>query len=426
MAEIAGQRVAYLVRSWPRLSQTFILNEALALERGGIELDILSMVPAQEKLVQPQVADVTARVRYLDSAAARPWWSRLAEHLAVARRAPSAYGRTLITVLTGGELADGYANASVLACFGHAVHLSARIHAAARQGRPMSHLHAHFAHDPALVAWLTHRLTGIRFSITAHARDLYGVPAPALAARAADAAAVITCCHTNADYLRQVLPSNQHGRIHVIHHGVDLTVFQPSAARARRGDGVDNDIPRIVSIGRLVEKKGFALLLEACAALVSRGVMFNCTIYGDGPLLASLEAQRDSLGLKNQVTFGGARIQKELVSELQEADVFALTPFVTDDGDRDGVPNVLVEAMACGLPVVTTDAGGITDLLVHGQNGLLSPPHDVTAIADHLALLLGDVGERVRMSLVARQSVEDGFNIEAAASRLSGIFSGRP
>lgn len=413
-----GLRVACLVRSWPRLSQTFVLNEVLALQRAGVELDVFSMVPAGEALVQPQAAAVTKPVRYLDDAAARPTRARAAEHLAVARRCPARYLSSLVVALARRGLAAGYANSSTWACFASAVHLADTFAVERHKGRPVNHLHAHFAHDPTLVAYFVHRLSGLTYSFTAHARDLYGVPAGALLARSLRARSIVTCCHANARYLRQVLPDRLHGRLHVIHHGVDLEAFRPPVAPPH------NDRPRIVSVGRLVEKKGFADLLAACARLKAEGRPFSCVIFGEGPLLDELEAQRDQLGLADEVTFGGARVQAELIDELRGADVFALTPFVTDDGDRDGVPNVLVEAMACGLPVVTTSAGGITDLVAHGENGLLADPHDIDAITAHLTLLLEDAEHRRLLAARARRTVEERFDIADAARRLTELFAG--
>jgi len=411
-------RVAYVVRSWPRLSQTFVLNEVLALERSGLELDVFAMVPAGEDLVQPGAATVAKPVRYLDAAARRPLVTRLAEHQGVLTSAPGAYLRTRLLATTRPDLADGYANATTRECFDAAVHLAAVFADEARQGRPVAHLHAHFAHDPALVAFLVHRLTGMPFSFTAHARDLYGVPPAALAERAVEAAAVVTCCSPNAAYLRGALPEALHERVHVIHHGVDVETFSPPADRP------PTTVPRVVSVGRLVEKKGFADLLDACARVAGDGRAFTLDVYGEGPLLGVLEARRDELGLTERVTFAGARVQADLLAELGAADLFALTPFVTDDGDRDGVPNVLVEAMACGLPVVTTDAGGITDLVADGENGIVATPHDVENIASALARLVDSADERRRLGAAARQTVEDRFDLRGAAARLERLFAG--
>jgi glycosyltransferase involved in cell wall biosynthesis len=411
-------RVAYVVRSWPRLSQTFVLGEVLALERRGVELVLFSMTEPREPLVQPQVADVRAAVEYLDSARRRTRRKRAAEHAGLALRAPVRYLRALAFALSHPGLTAGYTTSTPAGCFADAVHVATRLRAAARAGRPVHHVHAHFAHDPALIGLFTGRLTGLPFSVTAHARDLYQLAVPALRARAGEAAALVVCCQANADYLRAVLPTPSLPRVRVLRHGVDLQAFQPAGRPPRT-------TPLIISVGRLVEKKGFDELLLACHGLRAAGEAFRCVVYGDGPLRGPLLVLRDRLGLADCVEFAGPRQQGERVSALQSADVFALTPFVTGDGDRDGVPNVLVEAMACGLPVVATSAGGITELVRHRGNGLLAEPHDVGAVTHHLATLLRDPALRQRLAAAARRTVETDYDVHAAARELAALFAGR-
>jgi glycosyltransferase involved in cell wall biosynthesis len=404
-------RIAYIVRSWPRLSQTFILNEVLALERLGCELSIFALCWSGESLVQEEVAHVRAPVGSLRAARAR-------DHAVVAGAAARPYARSLIMARRRPELAAGYSTSSTAACFAQAVSLAAAIERERRRGRPIGHLHAHFAHDPALVALFTHRLTGVPFSFTAHARDLYGVPAGALAARAQEASAIVTCCQANAAHLRAVLPEPVRARVHLVHHGVDLDTFT-AAPRPLR-----SEVPLVLSVGRLVEKKGFPDLIRACAKLKSTGRRFRCAVHGNGPQREELVRLRDGLGLAADVTFAGEHSQRELVSEFQRADVFALTPHVTDDGDRDGVPNVVAEAMACAVPVVSTSVGGVPDLVRHGVNGLLAAPHDVDAIAGHLAALLVDAPRRRLLGRAARRTVEETFDLRASARQLARLFAG--
>jgi glycosyltransferase involved in cell wall biosynthesis len=409
----APVRVAYIVRSWPRLSQTFIVNEVLALERLGLALVIFRMTAADEPEAHDQAAEVRSPVHDLEAALHRDRSAVLAEHLSVLFGSPRRYLSTAAFVLRGRQLASGYSTTTRATCFRHAVRLAALARSERERGRPFARIHAHFAHDPALVGLLAHRLTGISFSLTAHARDLYGIPPAALAARARAASAVVTCCASNAEYLRSTVDG---ARLHVVHHGVDLERFHP------RLRSVESKLPLILSVGRLVEKKGFFDLLEAWAALAAQGHRFRGAIYGDGPLLKMLQARCEQLGLADIVTLAGARPHRELVPLFQRADVFALTPFVTGDGDRDGVPNVLVEAMACGVPVVSTAVGGIPELVRHGENGLLAPPHDVAAVARHLGELLADDDRRRAMGAKARVTVEQGFDARVAARRLATLF----
>jgi glycosyltransferase involved in cell wall biosynthesis len=276
-------------------------------------------------------------------------------------------------------------------------------------------VHAHFAHDPSLVGLLVHRLTGLPFSLTAHARDLYGIPRAALAERVHAATAVVTCCRANADYLGRTMQAE---RLHLVHHGVDLVRFRP------RPRAVESSTLTILSIGRLVEKKGFLDLLDACARLMEKGNRFTCVICGDGPMRGALLARRDELGLTSTVSLIDARPQRELLPLFERADVFALVPYVTADGDRDGVPNVLVEAMACGLPVVSTAIGGVPDLVRHGENGLLAAPRDTETVARYLAELLDHTGQRHALGQRARATVEARFDARVAARQLAELFVG--
>ncbi len=404
-----ARRVIYLTRSWPRLSQTFIVNEVLALERLGVHLDIFAMEPSGEDLRQPQVDRVRAVVTYLDRA------SRLRDHITVAVRAPRRYLAAAAFALRNPDLASGYATATARECFRYAVHVAAHVRRLRRNGTEVSHVHAHFAHDPALVALLVHRLTGLRYSVTAHARDLYQIPRRSLRMRAAGATDVLTCCLANLDYLDAELDPPSAAKTRVIHHGVDLHQFAPGLLTPSSGT------VEVISVGRMVEKKGFPDLLRACA-LVATDHPFTLTVYGDGPMRAELERLRAELALQDVVVFAGEHDSRVIVEAMRGADIFALTPFVTPDGDRDGVPNVIVEALASGLPVVSTDVGGVAEAVSHGRNGYLAPAHDVTAVAAYLRELVTDPGLRARMGAAARATAEESFNVDRAARELVGVF----
>ncbi len=416
LGEPQGPWVAYIVRSYPRLSQTFILNEILSLERLGMRIEIFGMTDPGESLVQPGVSDVRARANYLEASLRRRWRAIAAEHLRVAARAPWRYASAAVYVLRRPDLDAGYTTASRFACFAHAVHLTRVMGTGTRGrgGRPV-HVHSHFAHDPTLIALLVKRLTGVPFSFTAHARDLYQTPVRALAERVREATAVVTCCSANRSYLEQAVPEGA-AKVRVIHHGIDLTAFGP----APRDGGTGT--PVILSAGRLVDKKGYSHLLAACSLLQQRGHRFRCVIHGDGPLRGELLETIARLGLTQTVTLAGSRTQVELAAEMARATVFALTPIVTDEGDRDGIPNVLVEAMASGLAVTSTAAGGIPEIVIHGRTGLLAQPGDVAAIAENLHVLLTDAALRRRLGGHARDAVAEQFDAETNARELARVL----
>ena len=408
-------RVIYIVRSWPRLSQTFIVNEVLALERRGLGLVVFSLVRSGEDVVQPQVADVRAPVHFLDGARTRVDVRR---RLGWFAHAPWRTLLVLLHCLLRPGLAAGYGECSTRQCLGHALRIATAVRDLRASGDEPVRVHAHFAHDPALVGMLAARLTGLPFSFTAHARDLYEIPAGSLAARACAATTVVTCCRVNAAYIESVVPPTGRPPVVVVHHGVDLRRFSPS----ERGTSTP---PLLVSVGRLVEKKGFSDLLHALHAVKHRGVAFRARISGDGPLYGELVHLRDTLGLTADVELRGADDTDAVVAALRDATLFALTPRELPGGDRDGIPNVLVEAMACGLPVVTTTAGGITELVHHDVNGLLTAPGDVSGIADSIGRLLADAASRSRLGAAARQTVELGYDTDDAARRLESVLVSR-
>lgn len=408
--------VIYLVRSWPRLSQTFIVNEVLAVERRGVELAVFAMVRSGEKVVQPQVANVRAPVRYLEDRGPRR--QRLAEHATVFAAAPVRYLRAGMFALRHRGLSAGYATTTTFGCFRQAVQVAATVVRLRRSGTAPEHLHAHFAHDPALVALLVRRLTRLPYSFTAHARDLVQIPPENLRARAVEATALVTCCQANADYIATAVPTCP-TPVRVVHHGVELNRFAPPPTRPLR------TVAKLVSVGRLVEKKGFADLLQALKGVKASGQEFSCDVYGEGPLLPRLVELRDSLDLTTEVSFRGEQDRDAIIAALRDADIFVLTPVVTSDGDRDGIPNVLVEAMACGLPVVTTSAGGIAELVHHGVNGMLTTPGDVADIEAQLAAVLDSQAVRREMGAAARRTVEADYDVDAAAEELELIFFAR-
>ena len=412
-----SRRVIYVVRSWPRLSQTFVLNEVLALERRGLDLAIFSLVRSEETVVQPQVADVRAPLTVL-TRSRRKLRGRLRAHRSVLAAAPREYAETLRFALRHPGLAAGYTSCTTLQCFDHAVTVASHVLRMREEGAAPDHLHAHFAHDPALVGLLAARLTGLPFSFTGHARDLLQIPPAALAARATAATALVTCCQANAEHIEAAVPAAARPPVLVVHHGVDLTRFRPAAAHPGQR-------PTILSVGRLVEKKGYDDLLHALALVRATSPAFRCHVYGDGPLLQRLLDLRDQLGLRDHVVMHGACSNDRVLAALASAAVFALAPRHTEDGDRDGIPNVLVEAMACAVPVVTTAAGGIPELVRHEENGLVMPPGDVPALAAGMRRLLGNPWLQRRLGTAGRATVARDYDVDDAARMLESVFLGR-
>jgi len=280
---------------------------------------------------------------------------------------------------------------------------------------PAGHLHAHFAHGPCTTALFASELTGTPFSFTAHAKDIFVQEEDFLRTKLARARFAVTCTAFNRERLAEVCGA---ARLHCIYHGVDLRRF---SARREAPRGAP---PRILSVGRLVPKKGFPTLLRALARLAERGVAFQGTLIGSGPQRAELEALLRELGLGGRVELLGPMTQDELLGHYAVADCVALACQVQDDGDRDGIPNVLVEAAALGVPVVSTRISGIPELVLDGETGLLVPPGDVGALADALERVLRDRAFADSLARAGRARVEELYDLERNTARLGSIFRG--
>jgi glycosyltransferase involved in cell wall biosynthesis len=416
----SNKQIGYLLRSYPRLSQTFVLNEILALEKIGVSIQIFALTNPHEKVVQMQVDQVQAPVHYLDEdIQQRSLRNMLNENAQVAWLHLKGYLRSLVYIAANRGIDEGYTASSRWECFLQAVHLIyLLILKERRTGKKIDHLHAHFAHDPALIAYLIHCIAGIPFSFTAHARDLYQVPEKVLTDRIRGARAVVTCCRANLDYLNQIAASQQ-TKFSLVYHGVNLKDFQPGSNTGTRSALKE---PLILSVGRLVEKKGFQDLLRALLIVKRRGESFQCVIYGDGPLGKQLAAWINEHGLAADVKLMGDCTQQELISVYQNATLFILTPAQTEDGDRDGIPNVIVEAMAVGLPVITTAVSGIPELVENNRNGLLYQPHDVEGISSGIIELLHDTQKCRQLGRAGSKKVMEQFDITQAARRLKTLF----
>ena len=278
----------------------------------------------------------------------------------------------------------------------------------------VGHLHAHFIHSPAAVAYLAFLAAGPPFSVTAHAKDLYTTLPRNLRIRARAARFIITCTRFNAAHLAGIVSAG----MHVVYHGTDLRRFAP--------DRSDVEPQRILSVGRLVTKKGFNDLVDALGLLQKKGLRIRADIYGGGPLRDELEARALRLGLEGRLTFHGARLQDEIRAAYRRAAVFVLAPVVMDDGDRDGIPNVLVEAMASGVPVVATRISGIPELITDGIDGLLVNEHDPVALAGAIERVLLDSELGARLGRAGRRRVERDFDLVANTRRLRALFEASP
>jgi glycosyltransferase involved in cell wall biosynthesis len=288
----------------------------------------------------------------------------------------------------------------------------------------VTHIHAHFAHRTTTVTWWAAHLLNLPFSFTGHAKDIYQTdqnPHGLLARKMRAAKFVVTCTDANRMHLEAIEPD---AAVHVMYHGLnaDFARLLADAPQVEPGDGL-----RIISVGRLVGKKGFDVLVDAIALLIERGVDATAAIAGEsGDQETAIRRRVTTSGLDGRIEFLGTLSQAELFAEYRRSSVFALACRITDDGDRDGIPNVLMEAMAAGLPVVSTSVSGIPELVDEGVNGLLVPPDDAEALADALWRLAKDPALSHRLGRAGAATIAEHFDGEMLASHMAALFAGRP
>lgn len=403
---MAPARIGFLVKTFPRLSETFILNEILGLQTMGWTPQIYSLKRPAEEPVHPGVAQVQTPVRYVPSMRPACSWMEpvkaLAAHAGLVVKKPVRYGAALWRYFSG-------TRAARVKEFVQAGWLAAELE---REG--ITHLHAHFANAPTAVAEIVHWLTGIPFSFTAHAKDIYTTDEGDLARRMATATATLTCTAFNARHLRGI--GGEQAQVELAYHGIDTERFRNAAEQA--GADAAAEIPIVLTVGRFSEKKGLEDLIHACALLRDRGVRFRCVMVGYGALEDRLKELRSALRLNAVVEMPGRLAQPEVIAQYRRAAVFALPCVVLENGDRDGIPNVLLESMAAGVPVVTTDVSGIAEVVENGRTGWLVQPHNPVMLADAIAYVLSHDTETARVAAYARERVEAEFSLAASAQRV--------
>jgi glycosyltransferase involved in cell wall biosynthesis len=407
----AAPVIGIVVKRWPRLSETFVASEILGLERAGLRLRIYALMDPHEPTAHGMINEVEAPVSYLRTGTRADLSVLFAAQLALLRAAAWRYVRTL------GYVVARRRHRSTFIHFFEAARLVALV-----REHGVSHVHAQFAHGPTSVAHFAHLLSDIPFSFTGHAKDIYLSAPDLLAVKIAAARFVATCTAHNVAYLRELAAPSDQSKIHLVYHGVATGRFRPAPGPSVPRESAKTAAPiRMISVGRLVEKKGFTHLIRACALLRDRGRHLVLSIYGTGPQRDELTDLIGALGLRDVVQLQGSRTQKELIDLYRESDLFVLSPYILDSGDRDGIPNVLMEAMSSGLPVVATCVSGIPELIEHDRSGLLVPPRDEIALAAALERLLDPVhGPRLRARLGSggRHRVVEHFDADLHLTRM--------
>ncbi|MCZ6725864.1 MAG: glycosyltransferase [Acidobacteria bacterium] len=400
-------RIGYLVKSFPVVSETFILNEVRAMALHGVPLVILALKPPPRTVVHRAATEIESTVRLAPWYSPLGWPALVLDHLRLWQSDRKAYRRVFDREV--GRYVGSWTRQPSTHRW-QLVRKRLRRFAwagwVARRTRQLGirHLHAHYAGEPLRVAHLVKRLVGVPYSFTAHAKDLYLAPESRLRRRLGTASFAVGCHRHGVETMRRLLPERDRGKVRFIRHGIDLDLFTPPE---REEPGEETAEPVILAVGRLTAKKGFDDLIDACRMLARRGVPFHLDILGDGSSRAELEAQVRHLDLTDRVTFHGFVAQESLPEWYHRAAVFAAPSKELADGNRDGIPNVLLEAMASKLPLVASVAAGIPEVVEHEVSGLLTVPGEPAPLATALARLLEDRQLARRLGRQALRQVDD-------------------
>jgi glycosyltransferase involved in cell wall biosynthesis len=408
-----GGRVAFVLKGYPRLSETFIAQEILALEQLGLEIEIVSLRHPTDRARHPVHGQITAPLRYLPEylkdekrRVIRAW--RQARRLSGYRAARRVWLCDLVRDPTPNRIRR----------FGQAAVLAVEL------GPDIRHLYAHFLHTPASVARYAAMMLGLPWSVSAHAKDIWTSPAWEKREKLQSAAWAVTCTRSGHRHLAELAPATD--TVTLSYHGLDLDRF-PSPHL--RGEGPDGSVPAapvvLLSVGRAVEKKGYDDLLAALA-LLPREFAWRFIHIGGGVLAKRLKQQAAQLGLADRIEWRGAQPQTEVLAAYREADLFVLAAKIGRDADRDGLPNVLMEAQSQRLACVATTLPGIAELIDPGRTGLLVPPADPPALAAALAALIRDPAQRARLGAAGEARVRADFDMCGGIAVLARLFGLEP
>jgi glycosyltransferase involved in cell wall biosynthesis len=403
------RKIVVILKGYPRLSETFIAQELLGLEQAGFDLALVAMRRPTDKKRHPVHDEIRAPVFYLPEYLHE-------EPIRVAKGLLKSLGKPGFRTAISAFLRDLPRDVSRnrFRRFGQAAVL------AAEWPEGFTWLHAHFIHTPASVAHYASLITGIPWTCSAHAKDIWTSPDWELKEKLIANRWTVTCTESGHAHLSRL--GGPQGEVHLSYHGLDLARFGPNDAPRPSRDGSDPADPvRILSVGRAVEKKGFDILIEALSRL-PKDLQWRFDHIGDGEKLAGLKAQAERADVADRIHWRGALDQTEVLSAYRTSDIFALACRITSDGDRDGLPNVLVEASSQGLVCVSTSISGVPELLTDGENGFMTPPEDPGALAEVLERAIRNPSLRHRLGAAAEHKVRSRFNFHTSIAQLSALF----
>jgi len=401
--------IAVVLKGYPRLSETFIAQELLGLERAGFSLRLISMRHPTDKHTHPVHAEISAPVCYLPEylhdeplRVLKGWWkSRAQSGYVVARR---QFLKDLKRDFSRNRFRR----------FGQALVMAAELH------DDIGHLHAHFLHTPASVTFYTSLITGLPYTCSAHAKDIWTSTDVDLKSKLETAKWVVTCTRNGWKHLQGL--SSQPDKVHLSYHGLDLSRFRSPKDTAPKTDGSNAATAvTMVTVSRAVEKKGLDILLEAFA-LLPQDIHWNWVHIGGGELIEGLQEQAARLGLEEKIEWRGALPQTQVLEQYRKSDLFVLPCRIAKNGDRDGLPNVIVEAQSQSIPVISTTISGVPELVDDGKNGLLVEQNHIEQLAAAMEKLLRNPALRLKMGKAGEKRVRQDFDHITSIAYLGNLF----
>lgn len=405
-------KLIYLIGTYPGLTTTFIDREIRVMRQWGVDLQIMAIhQPAPTVTLSPEQVALQQGTIYLLPAKVG---LVILAHLYFALLRPFTYVGTFAYLATR-------PHPSLKARLKTIGHVGMAVYAAYLLRKQAFHeLHAHFVDRTATIALVVGRLLRKPYSLSIHAgADLYVEPV-LLREKLAEARHAVTCTHFNQTHIEKLVGPEVVNKITHVRHGLELARYAPPCCAGE--DRHSQSKPLILSVGQLAERKGFAQLVQTCAKLKAQGYDFQCHIVGQGPQRPQLEALIDKYGLQETVQLCGPLRHEEVIEKCKAATLFALLCVVTREGDVDGIPNVIAEAMAMQLPLVSTVVSAIPELVVDGENGLLVPPGDIDAAAAAIARLLDDECLRGKLRSNGRKTILESFDVEQNVRRFASTL----
>ena len=402
--------LGYILKGYPRISETFISNEILLLEQLGFTMQLFPMRHPRESFCHDSVKQIQAQVDYLPTELLLEFPRLLLPNIFLAVKRPTQFQRGLQLA------AIRYKRTGKLATFKHLLQAGFLTNNHLLGNSAVAHLHGHFAHSPTSVTMFASLLSGTPFSFTAHAKDIYTSNPEQLREKIRLAEFVVTCTGYNKRYLAQIAEGLEIP-IHCVYHGIDLKLFSPTT------DHVQCKAPyKLLTVARMTEKKGLPTLYKALRLLKDKNLAFSHTLIGDGDDRDAILQLVEELQLTDCCQWLGTRTHTEVLKQFEASDLFILGCEIAGNGDRDGIPNVLVEALAMEVPALSTTVSAVPEILIDGVSGITVAPGNAAAMAESIEKVLTDTELRKQLIQGGRRHTDSNFNNRTLVAQLGDIF----